>query len=168
MGKTSFAILKAFTFNLQKRNTGLEMLRDWFKTQSSSIAVSQLGIFADKHQNTALAYLTKKNVIYQRDKKRMEIQKPKSGRNSCPNRSQDRYKERRDFSTPSLRSQFEPTFFSIFAFTLLKMVHVLRESARLTKLSSTCTNWRWWARHCLQDLETHQVNIQWGKVVSQK
>ena len=64
MGKTSFAILKAFTFNLQKRNTGLEMLRDWFKTQSSSIAVSQLGIFADKHQNTALAYLTKKNVIY--------------------------------------------------------------------------------------------------------
>ena len=48
------------------------------------------------------------------------------------------------------------------------MVHVLRESARLTKLSSTCTNWRWWARHCLQDLETHQVNIQWGKVVSQK
>lgn len=34
MGKTSFANLKAFTFNLQKRNTGLEMLRDWFKTQS--------------------------------------------------------------------------------------------------------------------------------------
>lgn len=30
------------------------------------------------------------------------------------------------------------------------------------------TNWRWWARHCLQDLETHQVNIQWGKVISAK
>lgn len=80
-------------------------------------------------------------------------------------------KDSRDYSTISHRSQLMPTLFPSLPSLWFNMAEVLGETTGLAKLGficsplAHCVPTTWWARHYLQDLESHQVYIQWGKVI---
>lgn len=85
MGRASFANPKGVQLLLSICRRETQVWRCYETGQS--IAVSQLGTFVDKQQDTTLAYLTKKEGYW--DRERMGIWKPKSEKDGSQDRCKD-------------------------------------------------------------------------------